>query len=268
VLTGRVNSISRTALRWIARLAAVLPAVLPAVLFAVLFAMASPAMADTIDLSSRGSFTLSHGQEMTVRFSVWNYGYNNPGVSPYPTSIGLELVGANPQGAQLSAIPGSSGQYFPDFLLQGTLESLDGTAVAPLQSPAGALLGMSAGSLLLTPAMFYGSGGSSAVAEIAAEAALSLNLSEQIFGPDVASRQSSALLVLRNLGADLTIGVGNDVSLRNAITEPSITGFGSVATSGITDRVTVTTVPEPRTVALTLALLFGLGVLLVRRARA
>jgi hypothetical protein len=233
----------------------------------IVLAMAASAVAGTIGLSSPGSFVLSHGQELTIQFSVWNYGFNNPGVSPYPTSIGLEILGTSPGSAALANIPGSSGRYFSEFLLQGTLESLDGTAVAPFQSPAAALLGLSSGSLVLAPANFHGSTGSSAVASIDAEASLSLSLSEQIFGPNVTSRQSSALLVLRNLGADLTIGAGDDVTLRNAISEPSITGAGRVQTSGITNRLTVTDVPEPGTIALTLVLLFAFGVMLVRRAR-
>lgn len=228
---------------------------------------ATSAVAGTIDLTGQGSFVLSHGQEMTVEFSVWNYGYNNPGVSPYPTSLGFQLLGANPEGAQLAMVPGSNSRYFPDFLLQGTLESLDGTAFAPLGSTAAANLGLASGSLVLAPAVFYSSAGSIPVAAVDAEAALSLTLSEQIFGPNVASRQSSALLVLRNLGADLTIGIGNGVPLSSAISEPSIAGIGSVQTSGITNRITLTEVPEPGTIALTFVMVFGTGGLIVWRAR-
>ena len=82
------------------------------------------------------------------------------------------------------------------------------------------------------------------------------------------SRQSSAYLVLRNLGADLTIGIGNGVSLRNAISEPSITGIGSVQTSGITNRVMLTEVPEPGTIVLTLVMICACAAVLVRKARA
>ncbi|MCU1261719.1 MAG: hypothetical protein JWO80_4604 [Bryobacterales bacterium] len=220
-------------------------------------ALASPATADTIDLSSRGSFIFSHGQEMIVRFSVWNYGFNNPGASPYPTSIGLELVGITPLDQPVSTMPGSSSQYFPGYVLQGTLESLDGTASAPL-------LGLGGGPLVVTPSTLYGSGGSSSVAAIDANAALTLNLSQQIFGPDITSPQSSALIVLQNLGSDLVIGMGGGMSLRNAITEPSVTGLGNVQTSGITHGVTLLNVPEPRT-TLTLVLALSCGVLLARR---
>lgn len=225
--------------------------------------MAIPASANTIDLSGN-SFTFKQGEEMTIQFSVWNYGWHNPGVSPYPTSISLELIGANP--ANMHPL-GASGSYFPGFMLSGRIESLDGAASAPLKSAAAALLGLAAGSLVVTPATLYSAGGSSQVAALEATVSLDLALSEQIFGPDVMSRQSSALIVLRNLGADLTVGAGDGLSLRNAISEPSVTGFGSVQTAGITNRVTLMAVPEPATMALVL-LAFAASGLAIWRKRA
>ncbi len=55
------------------------------VLIALLFAVGGSASATTLDLLGTSSVALAHGDQLAIRFSVWNYGWNNPGVSPYPT---------------------------------------------------------------------------------------------------------------------------------------------------------------------------------------
>lgn len=217
---------------------------------------AGVAAADPIDLSSQTSFTLAHGEEMILQFSVWNYGKNNPGSSPYPTSVGLEIAGTPPAGAPVNTLTGSSGTYYSGDLLEGWISSLDGTASAPLYDHNAAKLGYGPGSLLLTPGSIYCNGAPTPAAMVDASVALTLDLSEQIFGPDVASRQSAADIYLLNLGNDVTIGLGRGYKLGSLISEPGVSGFGPAQTSGITESVTLVAelfqaqteaVPEPAT---------------------
>ncbi len=206
---------------------------------------AASCLADTVNLTDGPPFTLRTGMDLFVQFSVWNYGVNNPGSSPYPTSVGLQLIGAQPF-LPLSAVPNSSGSYFSNYLLQGWLENVDGTVSTPFSNADALRLSLGAGSLIVEP----GSEGSSPVAVIEADAALTLGLSEQIFGPDVATRGSSAVIHLRNLGQDLQIGLDGGYSLLSSVREPSISGLGSVQTSGITQSISVTSAPEPGSFAL------------------
>ncbi len=217
------------------------------------------ARADTVNLTEGPPFTFETGSDLYVRFSVWNYAANNSGSSPYPTSVGLQLLGAQPSTSTLNQVPNSSGTYFGGYLLQGWLESSDGSFSTPFTSPDASRLGLAAGSLLLSPGIF--GSGNTPVAIIEADAALTMNLSEQIFGLDVASRGSSAVIHLRNLGSNLQVGLDGGYSLLSAISEPSITGYGPVMTSGITQSMLVTAVPEPGSF-----LLFGAGACLLAGA--
>lgn len=215
---------------------------------ACILSMADNAGADTVNLTSGPPFTFRSGSDLYVSFSVWNYAANNRGSNPYPTSVGLQLLGAEPSVSTLQAIPNSTGSYFGGYLLQGWLENTEGTASAPFSSPDASRLGLAPGSLLLSPGTFGTS--NTPVAVIEADSALTLNLSEQIFGPDIANRGSSAIIHLRNLGSDLQVGLEGGYSLLSAISEPSISGQGSVTTSGVTRSLQVTAVPEPGSLAL------------------
>jgi len=201
------------------------------------------ARADTVNLTEGPPFTFQTGSDLFVRFSVWNYAANNRGSSPYPLSVGLQLLGAKPSISTVNTIPNTSGTYFGGYLLQGWLESSDGSVSTPFTSPDALRLGLAAGSLLLAPGIFGSN--NTPVAIIEADAALTMNLSEQIFGLDVASRGSGAVIHLRNLGSNLQVGLDGGYSLLSAISEPSISGYGPVMTSGITQSMQVTAVPEP-----------------------
>jgi len=203
----------------------------------------SDARGDSLNLTAGPPFTFQSGSDLYVSFSVWNYGANNRGSSPYPTSVGLQLLGAEPSISKLNSVPNTSDTYFAGYLLQGWLENTEGTVSAPFTSPDAARLGLSPGFLLVSPGIF--GSGSTPVAIIEADSALTLNLSEQIFGLDVASRGSSAVIHLRNRGNNLQIGIDGGYSLLSAISEPSITGYGPVTTSGVTQNLQMTAVPEP-----------------------
>ncbi len=209
---------------------------------------AGHASADTVNLTNGPPFTFQSGSDLFVSFSVWNYAANNRGSSPYPTSVGLQLLGAEPSISTLNAVPNSTNSYFGGYLLQGWLENTEGTVSAPFTSPDATRLGLAPGSLLLSPGIFGGN--NTPIALIEADSALTLNLSEQIFGLDVANRGSSAVIHLRNLGSNLQVGLDGGYSLLSAISEPSITGYGPVTTSGLTRSMQVTAVPEPGSLAL------------------
>jgi hypothetical protein len=223
------------------------------------------AEAGTVNITEGPPFNFRSGSDLYVSFSVWNYAANNRDSSPYPTSVGLQLLGAQPSSSALNVIPNSTNSYFSGYLLQGWLENSAGTVSSPFSNPDAVRLGLAAGSLLLEPGIF--SGGTSPISVIEADAALTLNLSEQIFGPDVASRGSNAVIHLRNVGQDLQIGMDGGYSLLSAISEPSVSGTGGVTTSGITRGIQTTAVPEPG--SFTLLLLTGLAVLAfcVKRCR-
>lgn len=234
----------------------------------------STAAAGPIDLGGQNSFTLAHGDELVIQFSVWNYGRNNAGYSPYPTSIGLQIAGA-PPGGSLSAVPGSSDRYYGGYLLQGFLSSTDGSLTAPLYNADAAALGYGSGFLTLAPGTVTNYSGQAAL--FAATAVISPSVSQEIFGPNVASSQSVAEIVLVNDGNDVTIGLGPGFSLRNAVSEPGVSGAGPAETAGITREVDLvqeevlapgpTAVPEPGTWMGGFLALAGLGVLVLLRMR-
>ncbi|MDQ2900094.1 MAG: PEP-CTERM sorting domain-containing protein [Acidobacteriota bacterium] len=186
---------------------------------------------------------------MTVQFGVGNYGRNNPGASPYPTSVDFQLFGPDLDPTKMALVPGSSQSYFSGYGVSGRLESMDGTTFLPLMDANATRLGLAAGSLLVGEGTF--GGGEFAV--IGASRALSLAQSQAIFGAD-----ASACIRLTNTGADLTIGLGAGYDIRDAISEPGIAGMGKVQTAGITRSVEITQAPEPGTWVLMIAGLFGM----------
>ncbi len=141
------------------------------------------ACAETIPLTDGPPFTFRGGTDLYVRFSVWNYGANNRDSSPYPTSVGLQLIGAQPSSSEMEAVPFTTDMYFTGYKLQGWLENSLGTVSTPFTSLASNRLALAPGSLVMQPGSF----GSldRPVGVIEADAALTLTLSEQIFGTDV-----------------------------------------------------------------------------------
>lgn len=88
-----------------------------------------------------------------------------------------------------------------------------------------------------------------------ADAAVSLNASESIFGAT-----GQAEFVIWNLGGQLTIGLGPGYSIANAILAPLSTGNGAVQTAGYVQTmefapgaISGTAVPEPAVLGVTAA---------------
>ncbi len=211
----------------------------------ILLALAFEAGATAVDVTSQSVVTLPHGSQLTIEFGISNYSLNNPGVSPFPTSIGLQVFG--PQMSNARTAMADTTQYFADYLLQGCLESLDGFWSVPFNDPVAARLGYAPGAVLLKPGI---TGSMSPIAVATASQVLDATLSQSLFGQN-ATAYNSAYIVLQNAGADVDIGLGSGYSLRSAIFEPGIGGAGSIQTTGMTRTVTLgnspSSVPEPGT---------------------
>jgi PEP-CTERM motif len=165
------------------------------------------------------TITLTPGSSLTVDFSLPGFDPSNPGAL-FPTTIGLDLVGAVPSGSTASPIPGSSQTYFSGIMLDASLKSLDGTVSLPLFDADSWRLGFATGTLVADSM-----GGNSAIA--AAQVAVSLNESEAIFGAT-----GQAEFVINDVSGVFVIGLGPGYSLQNAILAPLTADNGGVSTSG------------------------------------
>jgi hypothetical protein len=222
-------------------------------LLPLLLAASSPVLADRIDVTGESSAWVHPGAAVEIEFGIWNYGLNNPGYSPYPTQVGVQVIGFRPD-SPLATIPGTTQQYFEGFQFQGWLESLDGTVIVPFSDP-----------LLVTPGTFVTGGGAPLdVAVISAFLTLPESTSEALFGTNVGNYNNAARIRLWNAGTGFTIGIGSGYTVQRAVLVPGVAGLGPAQTSGITGQVTIAN-PEPST-WLTLAGALGVfGVLMRRR---
>ncbi len=234
-----------------------------AISVSLLLAASVPLVAGRIDVTGESSAWVHTGANIEIVFGIWNYGLNNPGYSPYPTQVGVQVTGFRPD-SPAAMIAGTTLQYFDGFVFQGWLESMDGTTAVPFRDPNAELLGLPEGSLLVMPGTFTAGGSSPLdVAVISAFATLSEAASEALFGANAASYDGGARIRLRNLGSGFTIGIGPDYTVRSAVREPGIAGLGPAQTSGITGQVVIAN-PEPAT---WLTLAGALAALVVWRRR-
>jgi hypothetical protein len=218
-----------------------------------------PLMAATLDVTSAPSAVLAPQAHLTVEFGVWNYGFNNPDSSPYPTHIGFLLPGAIPPDASQELLPGSTQSYYPDYHFEAWLSSLDGAIIIPWTGPHG---------LYTIPGTICGSAGCTDTMFIRGAFDLTPAQSEALFGENLDNFSNAAILHLVNHGAPFTLGVGAYASISQAIQFPGISGAGSVQTGGLTGVATINN-PEPATLLLAsgaLALFWG-GRRLQRRKR-
>lgn len=234
-------------------------------LLPLLVAASFPLAADRIDVSSQTSAWVHPGAEVEIHFGVWTYGWNNPGFSPYPTQLGLQIIGQLPS-LPPALIPDSTAAYFPGLLFTGWLESLDGTVSVPLYDPNADRLGLPVGTLLVSPGTFSAGGDSPLdVAVLAAFVSMSQLTSESLFGPNIGSRTNAARIRLDNIGDGFTLGIGSGYTVRNSVSEPGIAGLGPAQTAGTTGQVEVVN-PEPSTWLTLACALVLLGFLRRRRA--
>lgn len=202
-----------------------------------------PLTGTVIDVTNATFARVHPGADLNVEFAVWNYGWHNPS-DPYPTSLSLDIIGVAP-GIAPATVPGTSAQYYPGYVFQGYLESLDRSISVPLDDPLGELAGLPEGMLVVAPGEYQtGSGEALAVGVLHASVYLSPEMSQTLFGPNSAGR-----FVLQNLGPAYVVGIGEGYAVRNAISEPDVAGSGPWRVSGITGTVTVSN-PEPGTWAM------------------
>lgn len=237
--------------------------------FTALFALLPALTAGVIDVTDQQLVTLSHGSELAIHFGVWNYGRNNPTFSPYPSSLGLNIVGLRPALSALTTMPGTTVRYADALLFTGALESLDGSFSVPLTNSYAALGGVSSRKITVQEgSISFGEDSPLAALILTAEASFSLETSHRLFGPNIGNYDDGAVLRLRNLGADFTIGMGSSYTVRNSIMVPSVRGAGNTETAGIIGRVSATDVPEPSTwLLLAGGLMLGVAVPVLTRLR-
>ncbi|MGE5648166.1 MAG: hypothetical protein ACM336_20505 [Acidobacteriota bacterium] len=181
----------------------------------LVLACALPLVAGRIDVTTQTFAQVHSGANLIVDFSVWNYGANNAGFSPYPTSLSVNIV--------TEAL--GEGEY----RLAGRIESLDGSVYVPLTS------------LTLLPGVFNSAGAPQIAVGVIHGSA---RLDEALFGPGMSAR-----LVIENLGPQFVVGIGPGYTVRNAVSITDVTGEGPRIVGGITNTVTVAN-PEPATWAL------------------
>jgi hypothetical protein len=143
--------------------------------------LAAPAMrGSTIDVSGDTSAVVRTGESLVFQLLTWNYGMNAAafGLPVYPADVNFALVSAG-----LPSKMSGAGEF------AATLESADHAVSAAF------------GDLTFSPGYFEGSGYAGAVSTLQGYLHLSPQLSKALFSA------SSAVLVLRNEGPDVTVGL-------------------------------------------------------------
>jgi hypothetical protein len=234
-------------------------------LLLLLVVLAGLVQAGVIDITADTFHTLATGKTLYVQFGVWNYGTNNAGSSPYPTTIGLSVIGVLPSAAG-QLVPSSSETYFPGFAFAAYLESLDGSVSVPFSSLTSTALGLSAGQLPLTFGTVSVGGDLEQVAMITGTASFTLDTAYELFASNLNNYSSAARIRIVNEGAPLTLGLGGAYTIGQSISEPGIRGEGMVQTAGIPGQVTIYN-PEPSTAMLLMLPVAGLVAIARTRRR-
>ena len=223
----------------------------------VLLLWASSLHGSSIDISGLTRFTLQTGDEIAMTYGVWNLAYNNPGYSPYPNNLTFLAIftwPANPTPVPCHGGVCSTGQYFPGYEFQVTLESADGQFVMPMQDQVstygylpqgtawlgrGAVNGIEVG--VIHTWWNYGFPGTESPSR------------HEIFGPEPERPSSRPIQVrIRNTGLPVTLGWDNihTIGGGNVLGLAGVTGDGPVSVGGVTGQLTYTPIPEPGTLLL------------------
>lgn len=191
----------------------------------------------SIDVTERTMVSLAHHAELSSEFGILSYVRNNSGYRPYPVELQLQVVGPGIDNRPVSAIAGSNAEYYPGYLLEARLESLDATISVPFSDPQGAQLGLPSGLLLVKPGTLTVNGEQIPIITIDGVVNLSLSVSEAVFDPSIAGYAAAARIRLRNLGADLVLGRGKGSTMQSSVSVHSIRGIGPVTTAGVAGKV-------------------------------
>ena len=142
--------------------------------------LAAPAMrASSIDVSADTSAVVRTGDTLVFQLLTWNFGVNAAafGLPVYPADVNFALVSA------LQSNVSGAGEF------AATLESVDRAVSAAF------------GNLTFSPGYFEGSGYAGAVSTLEGYLHLTPQVSKAVFSA------SSAVLILRNEGPDVTVGL-------------------------------------------------------------
>jgi len=198
------------------------------------FLFSAPIFAAVIDVTNLPAAYVHPGAGVAIEFGIRSYSFVNCGESPYPAEIRFSLLG--PEQPAWATVNGSSAQYAPGFLFQGWLESLDGSYSAPLVDPDALRMGLPTGMLLVSPGAAVVGGTPMAVSVIDGFVFLEPGFSEALLG--------SARIRLVNRGEGFTIGLGEELPVRNAVSTTSLGAGGSFTAGGAPGAVQVMN-PEP-----------------------
>jgi hypothetical protein len=219
----------------------------------LLFGMlgASMASASGINVMGDSQVSLAPGDSLLFYLSSSFSSYAPAGSCPGEVSA---LLSGLPLKQTPAPIPGTSGVYLPGLLLEGTLESLNGSVAIPLLDSNAARLGLPAGDLLLTPGADSAGTYSGAIVDHSAAALIS--------SPDAAAKFSSGEFVLQiqALNGNITFGYPGS-PITNAFSADTISSDGTLSVGARTMAVQLTPTPEPGTFGLlAAALLFAAAV--------
>ena len=216
----------------------------------LVFATSPLLVASRIDVTDRTTAWVHPGASIEIQFGVWNYGWNNPGYSPFPTEIGVQVIGLEGSG----------------FWFWGWVESLDGSVSIPFSDPQADSLGLPPGLLLVRPGS-YAAGGQEPmdVAVIAGHVELTPEIAALLFGANLGNYNNAARIQLLNIGYGFAMGIGPGYTVRNAVSALELGGDGPVRTSGIPGQVLVSN-PEPSTWLTLGGAVMVLGLALRRRS--
>jgi hypothetical protein len=210
-----------------------------------------PLTALSADITDKNLAPVPQRAEMLATVGVSAYGRENPSYPPYPTQLRVSIIGLGMSDRKIMPIPGTTMEYYPGFLFEGRLESLDGSISVRFRDNFAARLKLPDGSLIVKRVTTtLDTGEQIDTAAIDAVVNLPLALSEALFGPNVRRYNDGATLRLRNLGTEFVIGFGNGHAIQNAVVVHSLEGSGPVETGGTTGQVSITS-PEPCVVGTT-----------------
>jgi hypothetical protein len=217
-----------------------------------LLSIVGPAFAGTVSETTARSVALDAGQALEWQFGVSNFGLYS--ASPLPSRIAFQF-----NTAQFADPTG--------YAFDASLQSLDGSQVFDLGTPLEFSQGLLATGKSKTPLK---------ISSVGAAFALSADDAASLFGE---SGKTPALLVLRNIGAPLTVGLSGYTIAQTSAISVAGGGLSMGATVGAvwldTPTITIpmngtadnTDVPEPGTLTLiAIGLAAGAGARWLKRA--
>jgi len=199
-----------------------------------------PLAAVSGDITDKDLAPVQRNAEAVATVGVSACGLGNPGYPPYPTQMRVSIIGLGMSDRATVLIPGTTVEYYPGFLFEGRLESLDGSISVRFQDDLAARLKLPEGSLLVKRmTTTLDTGEQIDTAAIDAVVSLPQAVSEALFGPNVLSYNAGATIRFRTLRAEFIIRLGKGHTMRSAVVVYSLEGLGPVKAGGTTGQVSI-----------------------------